>query len=49
MDVKPFIQYIKDMQKDFGGELQYGGQFYVLCELFNVDPEEVKKEIENDK
>lgn len=30
------------------GPMQYGGEFYKMCEEFGLDPDEVKKEIENE-
>lgn len=47
---KEWVQSLKKFYKDLNlvGEMQYGGQFYAMCEAFGLNPEQVKKEIEND-
>lgn len=45
---EPFIQHMKDCYKKFGDKVQYGQQFYLICEALDLDPEEVKKEIEDE-
>lgn len=45
-----WLQSLKKFYKDLKlvGEMQYGGQFYAMCEAFGLDPEQVKKEIQNE-
>jgi hypothetical protein len=49
-EAENWLQALKKFYKDLNlvGEMQYGGQFYVTCEAFGLDPEQVKKEIENE-
>lgn len=44
------LEALKKFYKDcqLVGKVQYGWQFYTVCEAFGLDPEQVKKEIESD-
>lgn len=47
-EAKEWIASMKKFYKDLNlsRTMAYGGQFYVMCEALGLDPEEVKKEIE---
>lgn len=48
LEAQEWIASMKKFYKDLNlkHSFSYGGQFYVMCEAFGLDPEEVKKEIE---
>ena len=48
-DGREWIEALKSFyeKSNITGSMQYGGQFYVTCEEFGLDPEEVKKEVES--
>lgn len=50
IEAQEWIKLMRDMYKkaNIKGSMQYGGHFYYICEVFGLDPEETKKEIEND-
>lgn len=48
MEAKEWIASMREFYKTLNlNTMQYGDQFYIMCEAFGLDPEEVKKEIES--
>ena len=43
---KRLKKFHKDL--DLVGEMQYGGHLYVTGEVFGLDPEQMKKELESE-
>jgi hypothetical protein len=43
-----WVRHLKKMYKELNIDhsMHYGNQFYVVCEELGLDPEKVKKEIE---
>lgn len=50
LEAREWVKVMREMYKkaNIKGSMQYGGQFYSICEAFGLDPEETKKEIENE-
>lgn len=49
-EAENWLQSLKKFYKELKlvGEMQYGGQFYAMCEAFGLDPEQVKREVESE-